>query len=167
MPGLRICALLLLLLPATAAASDECQRWSQGAVSLQGLLTLETFPGPPNFHSIHRGDRAQREFVLVLEAPLCLRADSETETGSAAAASDASPPALLDVRRVQALMADARVEVSALGNLDTVLWLHGRFERPTSRSHYLPVLLRTVRISALPDRAPSPDHGAVAPRPPR
>jgi Domain of unknown function (DUF4431) len=39
-------------------------------VELTGKLTLQTFPGPPNFESIKGGDAIERHFYLKLDRPI-------------------------------------------------------------------------------------------------
>ena len=44
-------------------------------VSLSGKLIRETFAGPPNYHDIKSGDRAETFFLLVLAKPTCTFVD--------------------------------------------------------------------------------------------
>ncbi|MEA3031526.1 MAG: hypothetical protein QOJ53_592 [Sphingomonadales bacterium] len=41
-------------------------------VSLRGRLTLETFPGPPNYESVRRGDAAEHAYILEMERDICI-----------------------------------------------------------------------------------------------
>ncbi|MEP9380324.1 DUF4431 domain-containing protein [Aquabacter sp. CN5-332] len=45
---------------------------SDTKMSLSGRLSLEVFPGPPNFESIKDGDREDPTYILTLRLPVCL-----------------------------------------------------------------------------------------------
>lgn len=157
---------------AQGGVQQACLRFEGEKVWLRGVLELVNFPGPPNYRSIHRGDRPVPEFVVALEAPLCLLPEASPQAqaeqaragpadpapsphaGESAAQHAGAPGAPLQVRRMQALPADAPVEVAALGNLGEAVWLYGSLQRPASKRHQLPVLLNLVRVSAGPGIAP-------------
>jgi hypothetical protein len=40
-------------------------------ITVSGTLRAQTFPGPPNYESIKRGDRKERVIILTLPAPTC------------------------------------------------------------------------------------------------
>lgn len=61
---------ILLLLCGTAKA-QECLRYGP-TVTLTGTLRSEVYPGPPNFESIKRGDRAETATILALPVPTCV-----------------------------------------------------------------------------------------------
>lgn len=138
-------ALVWVWLAGAAASSAEpapggCPEFEGDAVSLLGTIRLETFPGPPNFDSIHRGDKTIREFVLELDQPVCVKAWPDREEGPL--------PALEGVKRVQALMPiDIPIEPELLGRLGEPVWLHGKLVAPGSRYHYLPLLIQTRRMT--------------------
>ena len=49
-------------------------------IEVQGVLTSETFPGPPNYASISEGDRPETYFFVTLRSPLCVpRGTSESQ----------------------------------------------------------------------------------------
>ena len=48
--------------PASPAAA--CAEYDGDAVSLRGTITLETFPGPPNFNNLYRGDEPITEGTI-------------------------------------------------------------------------------------------------------
>jgi len=142
------CLLLAIVgfgaLPASVLAQESppgaCAEYDGDAVSLLGTITLETFPGPPNFSSLYRGDEPISEFVLELDEPLCVKAWPDREEGPL--------PALAGIVRVQAeLPPEVPVEAELLARLGERVWLHGRIRPPTSRYHYLPVLLEARRMT--------------------
>lgn len=61
---------LLIGLSASASAQQECLEYGP-TVTLSGKLSSRAFPGPPNYQSIERGDRAETAIILLLAAPTC------------------------------------------------------------------------------------------------
>jgi hypothetical protein len=51
-------------------------------VQLSGRVVLRTFPGPPNYESIRKGDRAETQLLLKLDQPICVLADAKDALGS-------------------------------------------------------------------------------------
>jgi hypothetical protein len=41
-------------------------------VAVQGVLSLQHFPGPPNFADVRKGDADETAFILTLAEPICL-----------------------------------------------------------------------------------------------
>jgi hypothetical protein len=41
-------------------------------VEARGRLSVQTFPGPPNFESVAAGDRAERTYLLTVPRPICV-----------------------------------------------------------------------------------------------
>lgn len=55
------------------AESTECLRLSPNQVlELKGRLSVRTFPGPPNYESVAKGDTAERTYLLELPRPICV-----------------------------------------------------------------------------------------------
>lgn len=52
-----------------------CLSYEPTVVALHGVLTRETFPGPPNYESIRKGDRAETSWLLKLDSPICVNED--------------------------------------------------------------------------------------------
>jgi len=147
LPAALWAALVLLAAPAPAPAAPaeaECLAPGGESVTLEGRVTLRTFPGPPFFASVARGDAAEREFMLLLDEPLCV----------------AAPAAHAGLRELHVLLS-GNIELQALSNLERRVWLSGQLISGSSRRHRTPVLLRAHRLGALPERAPPP------PTPPR
>jgi hypothetical protein len=67
-----IFSILLMLLAQPAAAA--CLNLASGAapVSLEGKLSLEVFPGPPNYESVANGDAAEPAWLLLLDKKICI-----------------------------------------------------------------------------------------------
>lgn len=75
--------LILLFLLTIQPAPQQCLTYEPDTVALQGTIRRHTFPGPPNYESVAKGDAAERVWVLHLVKPICVSASSdwEKETG--------------------------------------------------------------------------------------
>jgi|ERR1035441_7754273 hypothetical protein len=57
---------------------DRCLSYGQATVKIRGTMEPQTFPGPPNYESVAKGDSAENVWVLNLDAPICtVRADQD------------------------------------------------------------------------------------------
>lgn len=74
------CAVLMLSLAYSAHATGECLKDGQ-EVSLEGRISRETFPGPPNYQSIDDGDQPETTWILTVLTSHCVVAES-MEDGS-------------------------------------------------------------------------------------
>jgi hypothetical protein len=63
--------------PTTAAPNEECLPYAPARVTLSGTLISKTFPGPPNFRSIEKGDEPETFWILALEQPICTTASGD------------------------------------------------------------------------------------------
>jgi len=74
----QIVMVLLVSLSGTRISQLEpagCRSYEPAVVTLHGSLIRKTFPGPPNYSDIHKGDRAETYFLLNLDSPICLDVD--------------------------------------------------------------------------------------------
>lgn len=67
-----ICFLLLLFLPQLSIGQSHCLEYEPAKVELAGRLVKKTYPGPPGYESIARGDRAETSWFLTLAHPICV-----------------------------------------------------------------------------------------------
>src|SRR5208283_4683320 len=76
---MRLLAGLILVLSAIACLGQikpaGCLSYEPALVTLHGTLTRKTFPGPPNYQDIRKGDKAEKAWFLDLDLPLCVDAD--------------------------------------------------------------------------------------------
>ncbi|MCW2389245.1 hypothetical protein M2333_002291 [Sphingobium sp. B11D3B] len=74
-------------MPAVPAAGNEIAQRCVNAtrpdalVTVAGKLTLQSFPGPPNYESVAQGDAEEQVFILELPRRICLE-DGEFADGS-------------------------------------------------------------------------------------
>ena len=64
-----------------AAQKQECLAYDPAVVQLIGTISKKTFPGPPNYESISKGDKPETYWVLHLPDTVCTQpsADNDAE----------------------------------------------------------------------------------------
>jgi len=60
------------------APQTQCLSYEPAVVSLSGTLVRKTFPGPPNYESVKKGDRPETSWFLDLSEGVCVN-ESKTE----------------------------------------------------------------------------------------
>jgi hypothetical protein len=58
-----------------ADSAARCLTYEPARVTLVGVLTSRTLPGPPNYRSIAQGDYPETVFFLELNEPICVSGD--------------------------------------------------------------------------------------------
>jgi hypothetical protein len=116
-------------------AQDNCLSYEPARVSLTGTISKKTFPGPPNYESIKRGDKPETYWVLHLEKPICTKAsaDNDAETGVA-------DLQLILTRKQYALyrkLLGRRAPLTVTGKLSHAITGH----------HHTPVLMEVINIT--------------------
>jgi hypothetical protein len=125
---------LLMLFSATAAAQN-CLSYDTDSVRLSGTISRKTFPGPPNYESIKRGDEPETYWVLHLSSPICTTASADND-----AESGVMDLQLILTRKQYALykkFVGRRARVTIKGKLSHAITGH----------HHTPVLMEVVNIS--------------------
>jgi hypothetical protein len=74
------------------AAKSHCLSYEPSVVKLTGTLVRKTFPGPPEYTSVRRGDRPEVYWLVNLAQPVCVDEDK---------AQPDLNPAHKDIRTVQ------------------------------------------------------------------
>jgi len=54
------------------ATQTQCLSYGPTVVSLTGALVRKTFPGPPNYESVKKGDRPETNWFLDLGEGVCV-----------------------------------------------------------------------------------------------
>ena len=71
--ALVLLAALLSALPGFSQnQSSSCLRYEPSVLQIRGILTRKTFPGPPNYESIRKGDKPEIYFFLNPPLPFCV-----------------------------------------------------------------------------------------------
>lgn len=78
---------LLLWLPlnsfSASAQRQPCLAYEPEVVQLIGTITKKTFPGPPNYRSIRKGDKPETYWVLQLPDTVCTQATGDNDAEDA------------------------------------------------------------------------------------
>jgi hypothetical protein len=124
----------LLLAPVICHAQIDpagCLSYEPAQVTLHGILVRRTFPGPPNYESVRKGDSAETYWFVKLDMPICVSQDrSEPDLN----------PAQKDIRRVQLVIEpDAYKKYKTL--LDKKVVVTGTLFGAHTGHHHTPVLL--------------------------
>lgn len=61
---------ILSAIPQLCLAADACLKYED--VSLAGVLVRQTYPGPPDYESVTKGDEPQIIWVLLLDTRICV-----------------------------------------------------------------------------------------------
>lgn len=73
---MALLSLILVLASAVAQPTParDCLdvRDRDADISLEGRLDQHVYPGPPNYASVRRRDRAESAYILTLERPICI-----------------------------------------------------------------------------------------------
>src|SRR4051812_15391663 len=133
---MRVAALVLAFSIVPACAGAACLTYTD-RVRLQGVLERKTFPGPPNYSSVGKGDTPEVAWLLRLDRPACVDADPRDTDGFSVA--------IGTLRRVQLAPTQAqfRSEAKRLGSRVTV---SGKLFGAHTGHHHAAALLGDVRF---------------------
>jgi len=63
---------------AQTKSGQACLSYEPTVVKLQGTLARKTYPGPPNYEDVRKGDRPESSWFVVLSHPVCVDEDKES-----------------------------------------------------------------------------------------
>ena len=137
-------ALLLFVDVATvflgqSKSTSQCLSYEPSVVTLSGTLVRKTFPGPPNYENIQKGDSVETSWFVELAKPICVDEDRN--------APDLNP-ARIDIHAVQLVLKPEMYEKykSLVGKQVRVTGtLFGEY----TGHHHTPVLLTVTTIAAV------------------
>jgi len=120
--------------PSSPTADSPCLAYEPDTVSITGVLTRKTFPGPPNYESVKQGDAPETGFYLVPGSAICMVASSD---------SDSNNIAMDGVRLVQ-LVLDEAGYARLRPKLGQQVTLQGTLFAEFTGYHHAPLLLRVT-----------------------
>ncbi|HEY1470325.1 MAG TPA: DUF4431 domain-containing protein [Candidatus Acidoferrum sp.] len=109
-----------------------CLLYEPSVVQLRGTIIRKTFPGPPNYESVERGDKPEVYWLLVLSEPICVEQDSKDPDLN---------PAQGDVRRIQLVFLDAKAYQTDKELVGKKVIASGTLFGEHTGHHHTPVLL--------------------------
>ena len=116
-----------------------CLRYEPDTVAITGILVRKTFPGPPNYESIAKGDKPETGFYLELARPICTVASADSEINQSVSG----------VHLVQLVLDQAGYDRLRPG-LGHVINVRGKLFAEFTAHHHAPLLLDVIFP---PDRA--------------
>ena len=131
---MRAILALAVLLAFQGPAAADCLTYT-GRVELAGVLASRTYPGPPNYDSIARGDRAETAWLLRLDRPACVAAQADDQTGFNVA--------VASVRAIQLVVTPEQLQ-RYRGRMGQRVALSGTLFGAHTGHHRTPVLLNDV-----------------------
>lgn len=138
-----LCVAVGVATPVTQAQPAGCLTYT-AEVRLTGVLERRTYPGPPNYESVRRGDRPEVGYYLRLRRPVC----------AVAGAPDAPDQgAVTGVREVQ-LVAEPAMFAWLRRRVGRVVSARGALFSAHTGHHHAPLLLQVRAIDPQPDAAP-------------
>lgn len=139
--GSVISGFMLLMIPCATTVGQTkleaaCLSYEPSVVKLEGTLTKKTFPGPPNYESVLKGDRPEAYWMLNLERPVCVDQDP----------TDADVNGAQKNVRIVQLVVDPKVYQANAGLIGTRVVVTGRLFGAITGHHHTPVLLTVATI---------------------
>ena len=128
-----VSTLAFVLALSAPPAPSHCFAYAPAVVTLEGVVTRKTFPGPPNYESLAGGDAPMTYWILALDRPACVDATPGDDTETAESG----------VRRVQLILNESQYRTygALLGKRVRVA---GTLTHQAT-GHHVEVLLLTVR----------------------
>jgi len=78
---LVVAAILFSSYPSNAEGQNEaCFDGEPTVVKIIGKIYEKTFPGPPNYESVEKGDTPETQWILKLDNPICVAVTSQEES---------------------------------------------------------------------------------------
>jgi len=74
--------MLCLFIPTAYALAQGCLSYDVAGAQLTGTISKKTFPGPPNYESVRRGDKPETYWILHLARPICTTAGRDDDAES-------------------------------------------------------------------------------------
>ena len=131
----RISWVCFFLFPLVAFSADEPSsylKYEPARVSLKGRLVEKVFFGPPGYGEDPKNDRKERQYILILNAPINLEADRDN-------------PSEKNVREVTIVVLDFK-KVPVKRYLDKAVRVDGTLFHAVTGHHNTPVLITASRV---------------------
>src|SRR5918911_1008652 len=124
---------LLIFIPSVYASAQECLSYETDGVRLTGTISKKTFPGPPNYESIRKGDKPETYWILHLVKPICTTASGDNDAEK-------------NVTDLQLILTEKQYTLyrKFIGKRARVT---GKLSHATTGHHHTPVLMEVMGIT--------------------
>ncbi len=127
----------------SSPSPERVLHYEPTVVSLSGKLSLETFPGSPNYESTKAGDQAETYWILDLDRPISVSPKGEDKDGLQESEKG--------VHRLQLVMDYEKVVPKKIGFKTGIrMRITGTLFHRISGHHHTPVLLNVIKAEAGP-----------------
>jgi hypothetical protein len=126
--------------PESEVGNVGCRSYFSDNVTLRGTIEPKTFPGPPNFESVEKGDAAEDVWLFNLETPICTKAGEANPDGSQ------YTPAEADVRSMQMLFDNSEMYDRYRNLLGREVTVTGSLGHAFTGHHHTSVMINIVDI---------------------
>ena len=126
------------LCPGQNTSSPACLSYQPAVVKITGTLTRKTFPGPPNYESVRKGNRAEMYWLVELRSPACVLEDKVSPDLN---------PSQDQIREVQLVLESAMYKTYS-GLIGRRVVAQGTLFGAHTGHHHTPVLLTVKSIEA-------------------
>jgi hypothetical protein len=127
--------MLCLFIPTAYASAQGCLSYDVAGIQLTGTVSRKTFPGPPNYESVRRGDKPETYWILHLARPICTTADANSDAES-------------NVTEIQLILTPKQyVLYRKFVNGRTRVWVTGKLSHAITGHHHTQVLMEVAGMS--------------------
>lgn len=108
-----ILATFIIIAGLDSLVAAQCLPMDDSIVTLTGRVITRTYPGPPNYEDIKRGDRPETQLILLLPKPICA-------VGPGIGGTREAPLRVDDVKEITLVPSDAVPRIRPTGKVYTV-----------------------------------------------
>jgi hypothetical protein len=128
--------ILCLFIPAAYASAQGCLSYDVAGARLTGTISRKTFPGPPNYESVRRGDKPETYWILHLARPICTTAGADNDAES-------------NVSDIQLILTPKQYALyrKFVGRKGRAVTATGKLSHAITGHHHTQVLLEVTSIS--------------------
>jgi Domain of unknown function (DUF4431) len=139
---ISICVSLNVAFLVKSSHASDCLAYEPANVNLTGVIVRKTFPGPPNYESVHLGDKPETTWLLVLPKSICVDQDKNEPDLNAAQKG---------VVRIQLVFLEPKRYRECAGLVGKRVIATGTLYGAHTGHHHTPVLLTVGRLAPAQD----------------
>jgi len=135
------CGLALVAVLSASSVQARCFEYGPKMVTLEGRLSMKVFYGPPNYGDNPNTDARKLQYVLSLDAPICVNGDLK---------SDATKEAVHNVTVIQIVASTPELRQALQLTLGHKTQISGTLLHAETAHDHTPVLLLLKHVGSTP-----------------